>query len=138
EDFWWADDERIVISMAQTFGSEDAQYLTGEVHVLELGGKRVRRLVGPGPPAGIVQNVMTVAHEYAFVIDPGVVESGAVLVSTWLPGTTPRTHVERLNLRSGRRAVVASAPVRRARFTLDPSGGVRFADGSDVQNYREL
>ncbi len=24
EDFWWADDERIVISMAQSFGSEDA------------------------------------------------------------------------------------------------------------------
>src|SRR5690606_4978325 len=45
-DFWWADDERIVISMAQSFGSKDPLYATGELHALELDGKRVRRLVG--------------------------------------------------------------------------------------------
>ena len=137
-DFWWADEKRIVISMAQTFGTEDAQYLTGEVHVFDLDGKRVRRLVGQGPEAGIVQNLMTVAQEYAFVIDHRADDTGAVLVSTWLPGSTPKTHVERLNLRSGRRAVVASAPVRRASFTLDPKGTVRFADGADDENDREL
>ena len=138
DDFWWADEERIVISMAQTLGSEDAQYRTGEVHVFELGGKQVKRLVGREPKAGIVQNVMNVAQDYAFIIDPRVDDTGAVLVSTWLPGNTPKTHVERLNLRSGRRAVVASAPVRRAGFTLDPSGIVRFADGADDKNNREL
>ena len=61
-----------------------------------------------------------------------------MLVATWPPGATPKTQIERLNLGSGRRTVVASAPVRRADFTLDPSGAVRFADGLDDQNYREL
>lgn len=138
EDFWWADDGRIVVSMAQSFGSEDALYQTGEVHVLELGGKRVRRLIGLAGETGIVQNVVPVAQEYATVIDPRVDETGAILVATWLPGNAPKTHVERLNLRSGRRAVVAAAPVRRAWFTLDPSGGVRFARGADDRNHSKL
>ena len=82
--------------------------------MLELGGKRVRRLIGLAAETGIVQNVVPVAQEYATVIDPRADENGAILVATWLPGSAPKTHVERLNLRSGRRAVVAAAPVRRA------------------------
>lgn len=106
--------------------------------MLELGGKRVRRLIGLAAETGIVQNVVPVAQEYATVIDPRADENGAILVATWLPGSAPKTHVERLNLRSGRRAVVAAAPVRRAGFTLDSSGGVRFARGADDRNYNEL
>src|SRR5690606_7616277 len=138
-DFWWVDDERIVISMAQSFGSKDPLYATGELHVLTLDGKRVRRLVGRAPVVGFVQQIGPgEPQELATVIDPMSDEPGAVLVATWLPGATPSTQIERLNLGSGRRTVVASAPVRRADFTLDPSGAVRFADGLDDQNHREL
>lgn len=137
--FWWADDERIIVSMAQSFGSKDPLYATGELHALEVGGKRARRLVGRAPTPGIVQQIGPgEPQEVATVIDPLPDEPGAVLVATWLPGATPRTNVERMNIQSGRRAAVAFAPVRRADFTLDPSGGVRFADGLDDGNYREL
>ena len=138
-DFWWVDDERIIISMAQSFGSKDPLYATGELHALEISGKRIRRLVGRARVVGIVQQYgQGEPQEVATVIDPMSDEPGTALVATWLPGSAPKTHVERMNLRSGRRVVVVSAPVRRADFTLDPSGVVRFADGLDEENYREL
>lgn len=138
-DFWWADDERIVISMAQTQGSEDPLYATGELHVLELGSSRIKRLFGLEGDVGLVQRIGQGAPlELATVIDPRHDEPGSVLIATWIPGATPKTQVESMQLRSGRRSVVASAPIRRAGFTLDPAGKVRFADGLDDRNQRKL
>ncbi len=134
-DFWWANDEHVVIAMAQSFGSKDPLYSTGEVHVLELGGQRVRRLVGRAPEVGIVQTVISAPREYATVIDPMTDEPDVVLIATELPGPEPKAQLERLNLQYGRRVYVTSAPVRRADFTLDPSGVARFADGLDTENY---
>ncbi|WP_238345807.1 alpha/beta hydrolase family protein [Luteimonas saliphila] len=138
-DFWWVDETRIVISMAQSFGSKDPLYATGELHALELDGSRVKRLFGRKDDVGLVQRYGAGdAVELATVIDPLPEEPGAVMIATWIPGATPKTQVETLNLRSGRRNVVVSAPVRRAGFTLDPAGAVRFADGLDERNYRKL
>src|SRR5690606_32095388 len=134
-DFWWAGDEQVVIAMGQSFGSKDPLYATGEVHVLELDGRQVRRLVGRAPDAGIVQHVVSAPREYATVIDPRIDEPDVILIATELPGPEPRAQLERLNLRSGRRATVTSAPVRRADFIPDPSGVARFADGLDTENY---
>ena len=134
-DFWWADNEHVVIAMGQSFGSKDPLYSTGEVHVLKLDGKLVRRLVGRAPDVGIVHTVISAPREYATVIDPMTDEPGVILIATELPGTEPKAQLERLNLRSGRRVAVASAPVRRGDFTLDPSGVARFANGLDTENY---
>src|SRR5690606_12927862 len=89
-DFWWANDEHVVIAMAQSFGSKDPLYSTGEVHVLELGGQRVRRLVGRAPEVGIVQTVIPAPREYATVIDPMTDEPDVVLIATELPGPEPK------------------------------------------------
>jgi len=138
-DFWWVDEERIVISMAQTFGSEDPLYATGELHAMTIGEKRIKRLFGFEESAGIVQRYGAPdSVELAMVVDPRVDEPGSVLIATWVPGTAPKTQVESMSVRSGRRSVVASAPIRRADFTLDPTGGVRFADGLDERNTRKL
>ncbi len=133
-DFWWSGNEHVVIAMAQSFGSKDPLYSTGEVHVLELDGK-VRRLVGRAPDAGIVQHVISAPREHATVIDPVTDEPGVILIATALPGSEPKAQLERLNLRSGRRVAVASPPLPRADFIVDPSGVARFADGLDTENY---
>lgn len=140
-DFWWADDSRVVLSMAQTLGSEDVLRFTGELHVLELGSKRIRRLFGVEDDHGLVQRAgsSTIVEE-ADVIDPMIENPDEVMISTWMPGSTPhgtlpKTHAEMINLRSGRRRGITVAPVREATFTIDPSGEVRFASGRDVRNY---
>ena len=138
-DFWWVDDERLVISMAQTFGSKDPLYATGELHGLTIGAKRIKRLFGEQDDVGQVERYgASDSIELATVVDPRVDEPGSVLIATWVPGATPKTRVESMSLRSGTRNVVASAPIRRADFALDPAGGVRFADGLDDQNHRKL
>src|SRR5690606_31607627 len=93
-DFWWADNEHVVIAMGQSFGSKDPLYSTGEVHVLELDGKRVRRLVGRAPDVGIVHTVISAPREYATVIDRMTDEPGEILIATELPGTEPRAQLE--------------------------------------------
>jgi dipeptidyl aminopeptidase/acylaminoacyl peptidase len=138
-DFWWVDDTRIVISMAQSFGSKDPLYATGELHALEIGGSRVKRLFGRKEEVGLVTTYGAAdSVELATVIDPMPDHPGEVLIATWIPGAAPKTQLEMLNLRSGRRNVVVAAPVRRADFTLDPAGTARFADGLDERNYRHL
>jgi len=138
-DFWWVDDERIVISMAQTFGSEDPLYATGELHGLTIGEKRIKRLFGEKGDVGLVERYGAPdSFELATVVDPRVDEPGSVLIATWVPGAAPKTKVESMSLRSGSRNTVATAPIRRASFALDPSGGVRFADGLDDLNHRKL
>lgn len=143
-DFWWADDSRVVLSMAQTLGSEDVLYATGELHVLELGGKRVRRLFGVQDDHGLVQRAgSSVIVEEADVIDPMLENPDEVMISTWMPGSTPhgtlpKTHAEMINLRSGRRRGITVAPVPDAEFTVDPSGQVRFARGADQRNFSLL
>src|SRR5688572_26452932 len=34
DDFWWANDERVVVAMAQRLGTQDAPYATGELHAV--------------------------------------------------------------------------------------------------------
>lgn len=137
-DFWWADDGHVLLTMGQRFGSRQVTYPTGEIHVLELDRKRVRRLIGEAGQAGIVQNLVPTTPEFAIVVDPLPDEPGVALVAVELPDAQPRAQLERLNLRSGRRTTVTAAPVRRARFILDPAGVARFAYGFDVENYSKL
>src|SRR3546814_12754285 len=46
----------------------------------------------------------------------------------------PYTRAERLDVYSGRRVVVARAPVQNAEFVTDGSGDVRFAYGAGSDN----
>ena len=95
-DFWWVDDERIVISMAQTFGSKDPLYATGELHGLTIGEKRIKRLFGDKDDVGLVARYGAPdSFELATVIDPRVDEPGSVLIATWVPGPRRRPRSSR-------------------------------------------
>ena len=138
-DFWWVDDKRIVIAMAETFGSKDTPYRTGELHALDIGASRIRKLVGTTSPVGLVTTYgATEPREMATLIDPLPDDPDHVLIAVWPLDNNPLTRIERLNVSSGRRSRVASAPARRADFTTDPRGMVRFAEGLDLENYSQL
>lgn len=46
--------------------------------------------------------------------------------------------VDKLDIQTGRRRTVATAPVRRADFVTDRQGRIRFASGADVTNASKL
>lgn len=138
-DFWWVDDAHIVIAMAQAWGSEDALYRTGQLHVVGIDGSPVRQLIGE-TGQGIVHDEYggKAGWEYATLIDTLPGDAGNVLVAVWDLASNARTRVEKLDVRDGTRHPVTSAPVQRAWFATDASGTVRFAVGTDVDNYSKL
>lgn len=138
-DFWWAKDDQVVISMAERYGSRDKPYATGQLFGIGLNDAKIRILVGPKDPPGLVSSIdVNPTWEMADVIDTLPNDPRNVLVSTWKLGTAPITRVEKLDVYTGRRLQVAFAPINHAQFLADAAGQVRFALGNKDDNYSKL
>ncbi|GHA79183.1 alpha/beta hydrolase family protein [Cognatilysobacter bugurensis] len=139
DEFWWAKPDRVVLSTAERFGTSDQLYATGMLYALGVDGGRVKTLVGPRAEPGLVHVYGdTGPWEMASLIDPLPADPAHVLIAAWDMGVDPKTRVEKLDVYTGRRSVVASAPVRRARFVTDVAGRVRFAAGRRDDNALKL
>lgn len=139
--FYWASDDRVLIGLAEKFGSLDTPQPTGELYALSARTGRGELLVGyrvesNGPGTRIQpKKVEAVA---AFLIDSMPQEERNVLVSVWPFSSDPFTRVDRMDITSGRRQTVARSPVRNAGFVSDPSGQIRFAHGAGTDNVNKL
>lgn len=137
-DFWWVNNERLVLAMAETQGRQDPVYFTGELFGVGLQDKEVKKLFGKLARPGMVQSYGADDREMATLIDQLPGDPDNILIAAWPLSSTPRTRVEKLNVYTGRSTVVATTPVSRASFTVDASGQVRFADGASAENHRRL
>ncbi|MBB1061300.1 S9 family peptidase [Lysobacter spongiae] len=139
-DFWWIDDARVVIAMAETEGSEAMPYVTGDLFVFDVDGNKARNIFGRQVDPGMTDRYgpATQRRDMATLIDPLVDAPGEVLVAVAPLNSTPHTRVERLHMQSRQTRVIATAPVSRAHFTVDAGAHVRFAEGADERNYRKL
>lgn len=141
DNFWWANDERVVVAVARRLGTQDAPYATGELHAVNADGGRPMLL---GSPNGVsdmanIGGTFRVAPEAAvFMIDPLADDDSNVLVSAMPLTTDPQTRVEKMNIYNRSRTTVATAPVRNASFAVDGAGEVRFARGSGFDNVSKL
>ena len=139
--FDWVNRERVLIGLAEKIGSLDQPRLTGELYAMNADGGRGELLVGyrvegNGPGTRIQpKKVETVA---AFMFDELANDDRNVLVSIWPFSEDPFTRVDRLDVQSGRRTTIARSPVRRADFTSDNAGQVRFAHGAGADNVNKL
>lgn len=132
-EFEWVNPERVVVAMAERFGSEDEPHPTGQLYAVNADGSQRRLIFGRfGLDGG------EAAQRAAFLIDTLRGDDRNVLVGTYAVGADPRTRVEKLDVYSGRLAPVASAPVRRAHFVADHAGEVRFAVGAGDDNISKL
>lgn len=141
DSFEWVNNERVLIGLAEKFGSLDAPSPTGELYAMNANGGRGELLVGyrvesQGPGTRIQpKKVEPVA---AFLIDPVPGEDRSVLISVWPFTEDPYTRVDKMDVVSGRRQTVARSPVRRADFVSDLQGEVRFAHGAGSDNVNKL
>ena len=141
DDFWWANDERVVVAMAQRLGTRDAPYSTGELHAVNADGSRPMLLASPkgvedSPNFG--GTIKLIPEAAVFMIDPLAGDDRNVLVSAMQLTTDPQTRVEKLDIYNRGRVTVATAPVRNASFAVDNAGEVRFAQGSGYDNVSKL
>ncbi|MDR6990515.1 dipeptidyl aminopeptidase/acylaminoacyl peptidase [Luteimonas sp. 3794] len=139
EDFWWANDERILVALASKRGSRDEPTSIGELHAVNADGRHPRLLASPYGARGPLDTSIQLLLEpsvYLFDTLPG--DRRKVLVSAVPQTSDPNVRVERLDIYTGRRDPVATVPVRRAQFLADAQGRVRFASGANADNVQKL
>lgn len=140
DDFWWASDERMVVSMAQRLGSRDEPMAIGQLHAIDADGKNSRLLASPygtNPDINGAQLKMDL-DPGTYMLDTLPGDARNILVSTIPFVGDPNVRVDKLDIQTGRRSTVATAPVRRADFVTDQQGRIRFASGADVTNTSKL
>lgn len=131
---WWVSDERVIVSVAKKYGSRDRPYPTGELYATDADGTKRRQIFARYGLDG-----RQLQPRAAHLIDTLPDDARKVLVSMYaLDTSTPNTRVERLDVFSGNMDTVATAPVRRASFTVDTARHVRFAHGAGDDNVSKL
>ncbi|MBD9480872.1 prolyl oligopeptidase family serine peptidase [Pseudoxanthomonas sp. PXM02] len=131
---WWVSDQRVVVSVAKKYGSRDKPYPTGELYATDADGTKRRQIFGRYGLDGT-----ELQPRAAYLIDTLPEDPRKVLVGMYaLDTSTPSTRVERLDVLSGSMTTVATAPVRRASFTVDAARHVRFAHGAGDDNVSKL
>ena len=148
-DFWWVSPKRLLISMSRKMGALDTPQLTGNLYAINADGSGSANLVGQD-----VEEMGTGSHIQgrkqeevaAFLVDDlpqddryvlvAVTPFNGGLVTRTIDGMTSR--IEKMDVETGKRMPVASAPVRNADFVTDHHGAVRFASGTDSNNTHSL
>lgn len=141
ESFTWVNDERVVISMSEKFGALEEPGLTGELYAVNADGSQAEILVGQrvqGAGLGTRIQPKKVERIAAFLVDDLPRDDDHVIISVRPFHADAYTDAERLNVYSGRRVPVASAPVHNANFATDNQGVVRFAVGAGTDNRQKL
>ncbi|WP_241242113.1 alpha/beta hydrolase family protein [Xanthomonas vesicatoria] len=140
DDFWWASDERIVVSMAQRLGSRDEPVAIGQLHAIDADGKNGRLLASPygtNPDINGAQLKMDL-DPATYMLDTLPGDARNILVSAVPFVGDPNVRIDKLDIQTGRRTTVATSPVRRANFVTDQQGRIRFANGLDISNVSKL
>ncbi len=139
DNFWWANDERVVVSMANKLGSRDRPMPIGQLHAINADGSKGRLLASP---YGIAEEGSSIASaeppRAVFLEDTLPQDERNVLVSSMPFSNEPYIRLEKLDIYTRRRSDVASAPVRRAQFLVDAQAQARFAWGADTDNASRL
>ena len=141
-DFFWANKERLLITVEQKLGMLEQPQYTGEIFALSIDKKNADALMGyrsGSMQAGthiISRNSEQVA---AIAIEqiPGDERGVLVTVRPYGEGEIAQ-RAERMDIYTGRRKLVARPPVKSSRYQTDNKGAVRFAVGSDVDNVSKL
>ena len=134
-DFWWVNNERVLISAAEKIGELEEPQPTGELYAVNVDGKKGEMLVGQRlQDSGASTLIRTKKAEMvaAELVDALVYDDKIVVISVSPFSSDPYTRVERMDVYTGRRVPITQAPVRNARFLTDNAGIVRFAQGNDT------
>ena len=141
ESFIWVNPERVLISIAESFGQLDNPQLTGELFAVNVDGTRAENLVGfrvDGGGPGTRIKPKDTENVWAQVVDSLPADDKHAIVAISPFSDEPWTRAEKLDVYTGRRQIVARAPVRRASFATDNAGVVRFAAGRESDNVSKL
>jgi dipeptidyl aminopeptidase/acylaminoacyl peptidase len=113
---------------------------TGELFGVNADGSEGRLLIGHSDPSldGAAVYTFVANDQFAELIDTLPRDDRNVLVAMSNYDVNPTTRVVRMDVLRGKTSPVAVAPLHSARFATDADGVVRFAVGTDRDNYSQL
>jgi len=137
-DFWWVNDERLLISVGEKPGEPAGPQSTGDLYAINADGSEEILLVGqPGEPVAQGEVANSQKHEQvaAKLVTDLPHDARHVIISVRPLKDDPLlTRAEEMDVVTGHRTVVTTVPLRRADFTTDSHGIVRFAVGTGADN----
>ena len=139
--FWWVNDERVVLGVAERFGSEDTPSPTGELVGVNADGGRDELLVGwraIGETVGTRISAKKGDRVAAFMVDTLPNDERWAVIMTQPFTDDPFRKLERMDVYTGRRITIGRAPVLNAKFATDNAGVTRFAWGHGVDLVHKL
>ncbi|MDR6985349.1 acylaminoacyl-peptidase [Rheinheimera pacifica] len=134
--FYWANNERLVITLAKELGSLESPVSTGELFAMNADGKQRIMLTG--------HRAARPDYSTSRVINWLPDEDDFVLVSNYSwRSNKPTVNILRLNIKNGRSRWVDQAPMRASPgrgvdVITDNTGIARFALGMDLKNDDEI
>jgi dipeptidyl aminopeptidase/acylaminoacyl peptidase len=140
-DFWWVNNERVIMSVAETFGTRDQPVATGELYAMNMDGSRQEFLVGfrlQTDKTSTHIRTKTEEDAAAYLLNTLPADDKNVLITVMPFSRDPYSRVDKLNVYTGKRNRVTTVPVTRASFVTDSRAQVRFAEGSMSDNYSQL
>lgn len=143
-EFEWAGPERLVYALGERYGELKAPQPTGELYAVDADGKHQELLVGyrAGNDRSRATHIQPRQAEpvVAHLVDPMPEDPRHVLIGSYtLNGSeVPYTRLEKMDVNSGRRKVIARSPVPQARFLADHAHQARFAFGEGADNADKL
>ena len=139
---WWVNPTRVIVELAETFGSRDYPSPTGELYGIDADGGRKELLVGwrvqEEKTGTRIRKGAKEEDVFAFIVDTLAGDDDHVLVKVQPFSKDPFNRVEKMNVYSGKRLLVARSPVTFADFHADNAGQVRFMDGVMSDNHSQL
>jgi dipeptidyl aminopeptidase/acylaminoacyl peptidase len=140
--FWWVSPDRVMYTIGDRNGALEAPMPTGELYAVNADG------TGDGVLFGFRagnQGATHIAHAtsrraYATLVDPLRDDAKHALIAAYSftgnNGVYPT--VEKIDLYTGATSPVTTSPLRDADFITDHHGVVRFAFGTDVDQFAKI
>jgi dipeptidyl aminopeptidase/acylaminoacyl peptidase len=133
-DFDWVNPTRVLVSPGEKYGALDRPALNGELYAVDAGGGDPELLVGYRLKGDAGTHIRGKKAEpvAAFLVDDLPADDKSVIITVSPFARDTYSRAEKMDVYSGRRVRVASAPIRNATFATDNDGIVRFAHGEDI------
>jgi dipeptidyl aminopeptidase/acylaminoacyl peptidase len=130
--FDWVNDERLILTVAEKDGALSNPRATGDLYAMDADGKNQALLIGPKQTGG--------SYRGGFLQDEIYDDDRFVLVRVFGVGNDEGDYptLERMHVNTGKRTIVARAPVLNAEFLTDHEQNARFAWGDGVDTRQTL
>ncbi|MCL2912873.1 S9 family peptidase [Shewanella corallii] len=126
ENFYWVNDERVVVQVGRSHGSLEKPFVTGELFAINYDGSKARMIAGYRSKGG-----MALSADAYFLLDNLDGDEKHILMyrRTINKSGGALPEVVKLNVYNGRERKIKRAPVPYGSFLIDNHGVPRFATG---------